>query len=172
VLHTTASGVENFQNIIKNARLTKFHGDALVDKMSFATWITSHVKAVIGVATDQQVQQLAHQYLSGSALSQSNSTQRRPQADATPHERFTSWMAGWASRQLQLWRKSGESVRPSQTHPPGGYMPVTPRQRGLTTTVELTQNERADLNALRQDKSQRTCGPETRGPRQPATQNC
>jgi hypothetical protein len=62
------SGVENFQNIIKNAKLTKFHGDALVDKMSFATWITSHVKAVIGVTTDQGVQQLAHQYLPGSAL--------------------------------------------------------------------------------------------------------
>jgi predicted transcriptional regulator len=88
-----ASGVENFQNIIKNAKLTKFHGDALVDKMSFATWITSHVKAVIGVTTDQHVQQLAHQYLSSSALSQSKATQRRPQADATPHERFTSWMA-------------------------------------------------------------------------------
>jgi hypothetical protein len=73
-----ASGVENFQNIIKNAKLTKFHDDALVDKMSFATWITSHVKAVIGVTTDQHVQQLAHQYLSGSAISQSKATQRRP----------------------------------------------------------------------------------------------
>jgi hypothetical protein len=88
-----ASGVENFQSIIKNAKLTKFDGDALVDKMSFATWITSHVKAVIGVTTDQHVQQLAHQYLSGSTLSQSKATQRRPQADATPHERLTSWMA-------------------------------------------------------------------------------
>jgi hypothetical protein len=64
------SGVEDFQNIIKNANLTKFHGDALVDKMSFATWITSHVKAVIGVTTDQHVQHLALQYLPGSALSQ------------------------------------------------------------------------------------------------------
>jgi hypothetical protein len=86
------SGVETFQNIIKNAKLTKFHGDALVDKMSFAKWITSHVKAVIKVTTDQDDQQLSHQYLSGSALSQSTATQRRPQADATPHERFTSWM--------------------------------------------------------------------------------
>jgi hypothetical protein len=68
------SGVEIFQNIIKNAKLTKFHGDALVDKMSFATWITSHVKAVISVTTDQHVQQLAHQYLSSSALSQSKAT--------------------------------------------------------------------------------------------------
>jgi hypothetical protein len=91
--HGLASGVENFHNIIKNAKLTKFHGDALVDKMSFATWITSHVKAVIVVTTNQHVQQLAHQYLSGSALSQSKATQRRPQADATPHERFTSWIA-------------------------------------------------------------------------------
>jgi hypothetical protein len=88
-----ASGVENFQSIIKNAKLTKFDGDALVDKMSFAAWITSRVKAVIGVTTDQHVQQLAHQYLSGSTLSQSKATQRRPQADATPHERLTSWMA-------------------------------------------------------------------------------
>jgi hypothetical protein len=61
--------------------------------MSVATWITSHVKAIIGVTTDQHVQQLAHQYLSGSALSQSKATQRRPQADATPHEHFKSWMA-------------------------------------------------------------------------------
>jgi hypothetical protein len=38
------SGVENFQNIIKNAKLTKFLGDALVDKISFPAWITSHAK--------------------------------------------------------------------------------------------------------------------------------
>jgi hypothetical protein len=38
-------------------------------------------------------------------------------------------------------------------------VPVTPRQRGLTTTVDLTQNERAELNARRQDKRQRTFGP-------------
>jgi hypothetical protein len=50
-------------------------------------------------------------------------------------------------------------VRPSQTHPQGIYVPVTPKQRGLTTTVDLTQNERAELNALRQDKRQRTFGP-------------
>jgi hypothetical protein len=50
-------------------------------------------------------------------------------------------------------------VRPSQTHPSGRYVPVTPRQRGLTTTVNLTQSERADLNALRQDKRRRTFGP-------------
>jgi hypothetical protein len=50
-------------------------------------------------------------------------------------------------------------VRPSHTHTPGSYVPVTPRQRGLTTTVNLTQNERAELNALRQDKRQHTFGP-------------
>jgi hypothetical protein len=38
-----ASGVESFQNIIKDAKLTKLHGDALVAKISFASWITSHV---------------------------------------------------------------------------------------------------------------------------------
>jgi hypothetical protein len=338
-----ASGVEKFQNIIKNAKLSKFHGDALVDKMSFATWITSHVKAVIGVTTDQHVQQLAHQYLSDSALSKSKATQRRPQADATPHERFTSWMAEMetnypgtdsmdrlalfssmrttiATPTVQLWliaaRESLDScqgmvskvdqpdeydilvvnkfvfglpvvvqhtvrqfhkltddittcasiedvmdraqthfqslskfemeaalspdsialplasirtqtcftpfcaantshitskcifsrvrkaltdaiakidaksregvydkppvnihpcrprgnysgganqskayVRPYQTQTPGVYVPVTPRQRGLTTAVNLTQNERTEINALRQDKSQRTFGP-------------
>jgi hypothetical protein len=107
-----ASGVENFQSIIKNAKLTKFDGDALVDKMSFATWITSHVKAVIGVTTDQHVQQLAHQYLSGSALSQSRATQRRPQADATPHERVSrhGWLR-WkrlilAQTRWTVWRFS------------------------------------------------------------------
>jgi hypothetical protein len=50
-------------------------------------------------------------------------------------------------------------VRPSQTHPPASYVPLTPRQRGLTTTVNLTQDERAELNALRQDKRQLTFGP-------------
>jgi hypothetical protein len=88
-----ASGVESFQNIIENAKLTKFHGNALVDKMSLATWITSLVKAVIGTTPDQQVQQLEHQYLSGSALSQSKAKQRKPQPDAMPHERFKLWMA-------------------------------------------------------------------------------
>jgi hypothetical protein len=42
-----ASGVENFQNIIKNAKLTKFHGDALVDMMSFATWISLMSKPLL-----------------------------------------------------------------------------------------------------------------------------
>jgi hypothetical protein len=50
-------------------------------------------------------------------------------------------------------------VRPSQTHPPGSYVPVTPRHRGLTTTVNLTQNEHAELNAIRQEKRQRKFGP-------------
>jgi hypothetical protein len=45
-------------------------------------------------------------------------------------------------------------VRPSQTHPPGIYVPVTPSQRGLTTTVNLIQNEHADLNAQRSSSGQ------------------
>jgi hypothetical protein len=301
------------------------------------------IKAVVDVTTDQHVQQLAHQYLSVSALVQSKVTQRRPQADATPHERFTSWMAEMektyrgpdsmdrlalfssmrmtiATPTVQLWliavresidacpgmvtnvsqpdeydtlvvnkfvfglravvqytmcqfhkltddirtcafiedvmdraqthfqslsksemeatlspdsialplasikmqtcftpfcaantshttsiclfsrvrktltdaiaqidAKSREGiydkppvnnrpggprgnysgganqskvhVRPSQTQPPGSYVPLTPKQRGLMTTVDLTQNKRAELNALRQDKRQRTFGP-------------
>jgi hypothetical protein len=62
-------------------------------------------------------------------------------------------------------------LRPSQTHPPGSYVPVTPRQRGLTTTVRHRTNAPSSTLFARTNVNVHLAR-ETRAPRQSATQNC